>query len=844
MQKGKVRLRPLVILGLLAVLLISNWTLPCAAEAAGGSVSYAAAADEQAAAPGSAVRHSGNAGGFSSSVREEEKQASAGGSTADAGAAVPGNTSPGSQEGPSDSQGGNDARSESAGKSGPGSKSSPVLNSQSAAAGSFENTDDLTGPDTSSAQGDAVDWFSGFEEISEDELKAVLESGSTDVSSAAMTQDSETLYLVTEDGRKYSVAEPTANLRSYIQLLGVQISSVSIASEPSETVAGRQKAANVMSCVMLFFLLGIPVVLLLVSRYCQKRSSEAAVKPVNAKQNSASDDVPCVKFSDVEGIEDLKADMLRLVDCLEHPAKYAAIGARPPKGVILYGPPGTGKTLIARAIAGEAGVPFFSAAGSDFVEKYVGVGASRVRELYKKARKAAPCIVFIDEIDAVASHRGRDDNSEKDQTVNALLTELDGFSSSDSIITICATNRLDMLDSAFSRAGRFDLQLAVGLPDYRSRVNILRIHSRGKKLSSEVDLESTARKTQGFSGAELEALMNEAALTAVGRESDMIEPCDLDEAFFKIVMKGNKKRSEPNPAVAWHESGHTLATKLLTNDSVPSVTIVGSASGAGGATFRAAKEDAGLQSRADLEHLVEIMYAGRAAEELYFGSSADITTGAAQDIKSATSVIREYLASYGMGSRGLLDLSQFSQEYSEIVDEASEMAHRLYSDVLSLLQANRQKLQDLADALLHLETLDEEEIDAVIAGKKDQVIADSERRQQELAETVPAEAGGKRRSAGRTAAGAGLNSASWKARRSAADANGGGDDSDPDDSGDSGDGGGDGGKPQRTAQPAGLSKKRTGVRTNIPDVRLPGRKKAAVWRREGTPAPEPVPAHC
>jgi cell division protease FtsH len=275
-----------------------------------------------------------------------------------------------------------------------------------------------------------------------------------------------------------------------------------------------------------------------------------------------------------------------------------------------------------------------------------------------------------------------------------------------------------MLDSAFKRAGRFDLKLAVGLPDKKSRKNILAIHSRNKKLHQEIDLDFLANKTVGFSGAELEALLNEAALIAVGKNKQEIDYSDIDDAYFKLVMQGNKKRrekiTEVNKVVAWHEAGHTLATKLLTDDSVPSVTIVGSSSGAGGVTFRTPQEDNILHSRKYLESLVQIMYAGRAAEELYFGNADSITTGASQDIKQASSIIKEYLGIYGMGNIGMLDISQFRQDYVDIVEEASDMSKILYESVLKLLKDNLITLNNLATNLLEKETLNENEIDKIV----------------------------------------------------------------------------------------------------------------------------------
>ena len=432
-----------------------------------------------------------------------------------------------------------------------------------------------------------------------------------------------------------------------------------------------------------------------------------------------------VTFDDVQGIEELKPDLYRLVDCLKNPKKYQELGARMPKGVILYGPPGTGKTLIAKALAGEAGVPFHSACGSDFVEKYVGVGAQRVRELYKQARKSAPCIVFIDEIDAIGGNRGESNNGEKDQTINALLAELDGFKSGDNILTICATNRLDILDPALLRAGRFDLKLAVGLPDKDGREAILKLHSKNKKLDESVSIEGLAKKTIGFSGAELENLLNEGALIAANKDGKVITNEDLENAFFKIAMDGNKKPrkeiDEETYLTAWHEAGHTLATKLLTKDGVPTVTIIQSTSGAGGVTFMAPDEK-NLPSKKYLRNKIKIDYAGRAAEEIYLGNSDDITTGASQDIKDATAVIKSYIGAYGMGNKGLIDIKQLTTQY-DIVEEAGKLSTILYQETLDLLKSNKDKLESLANALVEKETLYEDEIDDILGIKREEKIA-------------------------------------------------------------------------------------------------------------------------
>lgn len=563
-------------------------------------------------------------------------------------------------------------------------------------------------------------WLEDFIIITEDELKEKMKT--KDVLSAAANSTSGNLYAVigeiNKDGEKKNleylkVEEVSQDLIIYLKVCGVDIKALAF---DEKTISKDNKKSNNYTGSIVFFLIVLSICAI---PYYKYRRDKKMVKVGGGDASKKGDvEIPDVRFNDVEGIEELKADITRLVDCLKNPKKYESIGARPPKGVILYGPPGTGKTLIAKAIAGEAGVPFFSAAGSDFCEMYVGVGAKRVRELYKKARKAAPCIVFIDEIDAVASQRGNDTNSERDQTINALLAELDGFNSSKNIITICATNRLDMLDSAFKRAGRFDLKLAVGLPDKKGRTRILEIHSRDKKLSKEIDLEVIANKTSGFSGAELEALLNESALCAVGKNKEEIDYEDIDDAFFKIVMQGNKKKrekiTEMNKIVAWHEAGHTLVTKLLTEDSVSSVTIIGSSSGAGGVTFRTPKDDNMLQSKKYLEDNIKIMYGGRAAEEIYFKDPNSITTGASQDIKQATSIIKDYLSLYGMGDKGMLDLSQFEREFKNVIDEASILSKKLYEETVNLLKENYSLLKTLAETLLKEETLDEMQINKII----------------------------------------------------------------------------------------------------------------------------------
>lgn len=520
----------------------------------------------------------------------------------------------------------------------------------------------------------------------------------------------------TAEGNYYKTAQTDA-VDAAIELEGVTV------------VSTKEKTGFNIWSILFYGILFFFVTHLIVNLYKANKFYELSEKYVGVSDNGEYyEDAPNKKskeetkksikitFDDVQGIDELKPDLYRLVDCLKNPDKYEKLGARMPKGVILYGPPGTGKTLTAKAIAGEAGVPFFSMCGSDFMEKYVGVGASRVRELYDKARKVAPSIVFIDEIDAIGGGRGESNNSEKDQTINALLAELDGFKSASNVLTICATNRLDILDSALMRPGRFDLKLAVGLPDKKGRLAILKLHGKNKKFDETVKFEDLAKKTIGFSGAALENLLNESALIAAERNKDFIGMPEIEDAFFKVIMDGNKKKrkkkDEDMYLTAYHEAGHTLATKLLTGDSVTTVTIIQSTSGAGGVTFTAPDEN-NLPSKKYLRNQIMVDYAGRAAEELYLGSPDDITTGASQDIKQATSIIRAYIGAYGMGNKGLIDITQLTNQF-DIVDEAAKLSTKLYKETLEFLRNNYDKLTALAEALIDKESLYEEEIDEIL----------------------------------------------------------------------------------------------------------------------------------
>ena len=427
--------------------------------------------------------------------------------------------------------------------------------------------------------------------------------------------------------------------------------------------------------------------------------------------------VPKTRLKDIAGIDDIKDEVKYLVSALKNPSKFAEMGAELPKGIVLYGPPGTGKTLTARAIAGEAGVPFFSMGGSDFVELFVGFGARKVRNLFKEAKKKAPCIIFIDELDAVGASRGvGGSHAESNQTIGALLQELDGFDGSTGIIVIGATNLMEKLDPALIRPGRFDKHLMVGLPESADRLSILKTYTEGKTFDESVNFDDLARLTIGFSGAALKVLLNESAILAVSRDKSAIGKEEVDDAFFKIVMKGSKKKrpSENKELVAWHEAGHALCSKLISTNEITKISIVPATNGAEGVTFITPKK-MGLLSKSELTNDVKTLLAGRAAERLLFGNDNDITTGASMDISMATRIIQKMICEYGMSDKfGLLNLSELGVDNRVILEEASIISNLLYTQTLNLLSENIITLKSIVEALMEKESLTESELDAII----------------------------------------------------------------------------------------------------------------------------------
>ena len=449
-----------------------------------------------------------------------------------------------------------------------------------------------------------------------------------------------------------------------------------------------------------------------------------------------------VTFGDVAGIEQAKLELAEVVDFLKNADRFTAIGAKSPKGVLLVGPPGTGKTLLARAVAGEAGVPFFSISGSEFVEMFVGVGASRVRDLFEQAKANAPCIVFIDEIDAVGRQRGAGlggGNDEREQTLNQLLTEMDGFEGNNGIIIIAATNRPDVLDPALLRPGRFDRQVVVDRPDYAGRKEILSVHARGKTLAQDVDLDKIARRTPGFTGADLANLLNEAAILAARRNLTEISMDEVNDAIDRVLAgpeKKNRVMSEKRKSlVAYHEAGHALVGALMPDyDPVQKISIIPRGR-AGGLTWFTPSEDrmeSGLYSRSYLQNQMAVALGGRVAEEIIFGKE-EVTTGASNDLQQVTRVARQMVTRFGMSDRlGPVALGRqgggvflgrdiasdrdFSDETASAIDEeVHNLVEQAHERAQQVLGNNRQVLDQLAQMLTEKETVDSEELQTLLA---------------------------------------------------------------------------------------------------------------------------------
>ena len=452
---------------------------------------------------------------------------------------------------------------------------------------------------------------------------------------------------------------------------------------------------------------------------------------------TAPDDKNKVTFKDVAGVAEEKEELEEIVEFLKNPKKFTDMGARIPKGVLLVGQPGTGKTLLAKAVAGEAGVPFFIMSGSDFVEMFVGVGASRVRDLFEQAKKNAPCIIFIDEIDAVGRQRGAGlggGHDEREQTLNQLLVEMDGFGTNEGVIVLAATNRPDVLDKALLRPGRFDRQIVVPAPDVLAREQILEVHAKNKKIADDVDLKTIAKNTSGFSGADLENVLNEAALLAARRDLSQIGMPEIEDAMIKVTMGPEKKtrvRSEKeNKLVAYHEAGHAVVSRFLeTQDPVHQISIVPRGL-AGGYTMYRPTEDKSFMSKTEMEENIVSLLGGRVAEKLILN---DISTGASNDIERASKIARDMVTKYGMSEklgsimfgsgqeevflgRDFTQSKNYSEETASLIDEETKKIIDIaYDRAMKILSENVEKLHAVATVLLEKEKIDSEEFEAIFS---------------------------------------------------------------------------------------------------------------------------------
>jgi len=563
--------------------------------------------------------------------------------------------------------------------------------------------------------------YSDFvESVQEDQVSRVL-----------LSPDRGTAQIVETDGRRAEV-----NLAPDKDLLKMLTDhNVDIAVQPSRQPGAWQQAAT--SLIFPLLLLGG---LFFLFRRAQGGGGGGGNQAMNFGKSKARvqmEPTTQITFGDVAGIEGAKLELTEVVDFLKNPDRFTAVGAKIPKGCLLVGPPGTGKTLLAKAVAGEAGVPFFSISGSEFVEMFVGVGASRVRDLFEQAKKNAPCIVFIDEIDAVGRQRGAGlggGNDEREQTLNQLLTEMDGFEGNTGIIIIAATNRPDVLDSALMRPGRFDRQVTVDRPDYAGRLQILGVHARSKTLSKDVDLDKVARRTPGYTGADLANLLNEAAILAARRQLTEVSNDEISDAIERIMVGPEKKdrvmSERRKRLVAYHEAGHALVGALMPDyDAVQKISIIPRGN-AGGLTFFTPSEErmeSGLYSRTYLQNQMAVALGGRVAEEIVYGED-EVTIGASNDLQQVASVARQMVTRFGMSDklgpvalgraqggmflgRDIAAERDFSEDTAATIDsEVSDLVDVAYHRATKVLNDNRSVLDELAEMLVESETVDSQEL--------------------------------------------------------------------------------------------------------------------------------------
>ncbi|HEY9862737.1 MAG TPA: ATP-dependent zinc metalloprotease FtsH3 [Candidatus Obscuribacterales bacterium] len=561
----------------------------------------------------------------------------------------------------------------------------------------------------------------------------IQEVKSNKVERVSLSSDRSRALVTAQDGNKVIVNLP--NDPALIDILTENNVDISVLPQNDESFWFKALSSlffPVLLLVGLFFLL----------RRAQNGPGSQAMNFGKSKARVQMEPQTQVTFGDVAGIEQAKLELSEVVDFLKNADRFTAVGAKIPKGVLLVGPPGTGKTLLAKAVAGEAGVPFFSISGSEFVEMFVGVGASRVRDLFEQAKTNAPCIVFIDEIDAVGRQRGAGlggGNDEREQTLNQLLTEMDGFEGNNGIIIIAATNRPDVLDSALMRPGRFDRQVVVDRPDYNGRSEILRVHARGKTLSKDVDLDKIARRTPGFTGADLSNLLNEAAILAARRNLTEISMDEVNDAIDRVLAGPEKKdrvmSEKRKTLVAYHEAGHALVGALMPDyDPVQKISIIPRGRAGGLTWFMPSEErmDSGLFSRSYLENQMAVALGGRVAEEIIFGEE-EVTTGASNDLQQVTRVARQMITRYGMSDRlgpvalgrqqgnvflgrDIMSERDFSEETASTIDaEVRLLVDAAYKRAKQVLVENRHVLNQLADVLIDKETVDADELQELLA---------------------------------------------------------------------------------------------------------------------------------
>ncbi len=568
---------------------------------------------------------------------------------------------------------------------------------------------------------DTLSYSQLLEKLESDQVSKVEIDNTTDTASVVLKGQSEN-----EPAKEVALFDQNQDLIRKIRAENVDF-SVTNSIDRSTTVG-----VLVNLLIILVLLSGLIMIV--------RRSANASGQALSFGRSKAKFQMEAktgIEFGDVAGIEEAKEELQEVVTFLKEPERFTAIGAKIPRGVLLVGPPGTGKTLLAKAIAGEAGVPFFSISGSEFVEMFVGVGASRVRDLFKKAKENAPCIIFIDEIDAVGRQRGAGiggGNDEREQTLNQLLTEMDGFEGNSGIIVIAATNRPDVLDKALLRPGRFDRQVIVDYPDLQGRLGILEVHARGKKIAPEVALDAIARRTPGFSGADLANLLNEAAILTARRHKEAVTMLEIHDAIDRIVagMEGVPLvDSKSKRLIAYHEVGHAIvATMLPSHDPVEKVTII-PRGGAGGLTWFTPEEEMGLETKSKILAMITATLGGRAAEEVVFGKD-EVTQGAGSDIQMLTNMARKMITKFGMSDLGVLALEGQDQpvflggdsgsghEYSEEVAAQIDVRIRnIAFDCLEkakqIISENRLAVDRIVDILVDRETIDGKEFRQLLA---------------------------------------------------------------------------------------------------------------------------------